>query len=61
MRQEPVPSAITPVAIETELDCQRVQERIDQLLGCLEDSAEEAELVALTEAFEDWERKRWLQ
>lgn len=61
MRQEPVPSAITPTPIETELDCQRVQERIDQLLGCLEDSAEEAELVALTEAFEDWERKRWLQ
>jgi hypothetical protein len=61
MRHEPVPPAREPVPIETELDCQRVQERIDQLLGCLEDSEEEAELIALTEAFEIWERKRWLQ
>jgi hypothetical protein len=61
MRHEAIPPVSEPVPIETELDCQRVQERIDQLLGCLEDSAEEAELIALAKAFEEWERKRWLQ
>lgn len=61
MKHEPIQPVREPAAIETELDCQRVQERIDQLLGCLEDSDEEAELMALTEAFEEWERKRWLQ
>lgn len=56
-----LPETVAPVMIETELDCQRVQERIDLLLGCLEDTAEEMELIALTEAFEEWEQKRWLQ
>lgn len=50
-----------PVPIETELDCQHAQERIDMLMGCLEETDEEAELIALTEAFEEWEQKRWLQ
>lgn len=56
-----LPEPAAPVMIETELDCQRVQERIDLLLGCIEDTAEEVELIALTDAFEEWEQKRWLQ
>lgn len=61
MTLEPAVRPELPALIETELDCQRVQERIDLLLGCLEDTAEEAELIGLTEAFEEWEQKRWLQ
>jgi hypothetical protein len=47
------------VAIETELDCQRALERIAELAGCLEDTVEELELRALTQAVSAWETQRW--
>jgi len=33
--------------------------RADALMGCLEDSAEDAELAALTNSIEAYERQRW--
>jgi hypothetical protein len=47
------------ITIETELHCQQVSERIEELAGCLEDTPEEGELIALVLAFEVWETKRW--
>ncbi|WP_439498264.1 hypothetical protein [Bosea sp. (in: a-proteobacteria)] len=49
------------ILIECELGCQRVIERIDELAGCLEGSAEERELALLPEQLELWEERRWLQ
>lgn len=45
--------------IETELQCQSVVERIDDLVACLEDTPEERELVELQLAVEIWDTKRW--
>lgn len=47
------------IAIQNELECQRVVERIEELAGCLEDTPEEQELIDLVVAFEEWEAKRW--
>ena len=33
--------------------------RADALMGCVEDSPEEAELVMLTDIIEAYERQRW--
>jgi hypothetical protein len=36
-----------------------LMERADTLMGCTENSPEEAELAALTDVIEDYERQRW--
>ena len=36
-----------------------LMERADALMGCLEGSAEEAELAMLTDIIEAYERQRW--
>jgi hypothetical protein len=36
-----------------------LMERADALMGCVEGSPEEAELVALTDVIEAYERQRW--
>lgn len=48
-----------PTIIESELDAQRVVERISELAGCLEDTPEERELIELVDQIEAWETKRW--
>lgn len=37
-----------------ELDVYRAVERVEQLTGCLEETPEEAELIALVTALEEW-------
>jgi hypothetical protein len=36
-----------------------LMERADALMGCVEGSPEEAELAALTDVIESYERQRW--
>jgi hypothetical protein len=36
-----------------------LMERADTLMGCTENSSEEAELAALTDVIEAYERQRW--
>jgi len=36
-----------------------LMDRVDALIGCTENSPEEAELVALTDVIEACERQRW--
>lgn len=51
--------AMPKLTIETELQCQQVTERIAELVGCIEDTPEERELIELMLAYEIWETKRW--
>jgi hypothetical protein len=44
------------ITIETELDYQRALERIDELARCGEGTPDEAELLALIDAVEAWEK-----
>jgi hypothetical protein len=44
------------ITIETELDYHRAQARIDELAECGEGTPEEAELLALIDAVEAWEK-----
>lgn len=45
------------ITISSDLDRQRAAERIEDLTGCLEGSAEERELIDLVLALEVWDTK----
>ena len=51
--------AITRLSAVTDKMHALLVERADALVGCVEGSPEEAELQALTDAIEAYERQRW--
>jgi hypothetical protein len=51
--------AVSHLADVTDRTHGLLMERADALMGCLEGSAEEAELAALTDILEAYERQRW--
>jgi hypothetical protein len=54
------PAALaTPLLSEADALHALLVDRADQLMGCIENSADEDELVAIGEAIEAYELKRW--